>query len=583
MSERVTGHIREINEAIKRNSDSGFESLYLALCNLANNKTDAREANNIFTLVKVTCPKYDQVDRVYKPWNPNFDRNVYGIEDLSNDELNYLEAIAEEIEGGILRARIFDFLWLLRRDYKNCINAIEEYSKIPISKETYFHSAKSCLERLLHLSNILYAKEREKREQIYDNIINYIISDFESEPVFHLQLIDLLASISTQYRHAEIIVVLKKLIEYFHANNKYFYLEQSVKSYFMWNAKNNLASPEVQMLYADMMGIVGDNTNAIFKDEYYYDAIKHLKMISNNEKIKYGIQSKISILESKIVANRPCHAASTQCVSTGSIKIQIPYEKISKRFSSLNLVQTIISFGEIIAPYDIEKAIKSARETIKKAPVFHYMPKVHYSDDGRVIHKSSGVNPSSEELTLDDLSEIIIPEFLLAIDLSTFAVILPSLNHIHQKHYFDSSIFIEVARSNPFINPCNAFAVAKGLQSGFNFDFVTSLHILSFQLEAFIRNVMIYKGVFTTAIDKSGIEDEKISSKFICKKEFISVFGNDLSFEINALFYHHLGLNIRNNLAHGLSDLSEYTAPRYVYAWYLIFRLFVSFYKQRQP
>jgi len=55
--------------------------------------------------------------------------------------------------------------------------------------------------------------------------------------------------------------------------------------------------------------------------------------------------------------------------------------------------------------------------------------------------------------------------------------------------------------------------------------------------------------------------------------EAAQVFGEDLAFEIRALFCDPLGRNLRNELAHGLLDDSECQSPYVAYAWWFGLRL----------
>jgi hypothetical protein len=52
-----------------------------------------------------------------------------------------------------------------------------------------------------------------------------------------------------------------------------------------------------------------------------------------------------------------------------------------------------------------------------------------------------------------------------------------------------------------------------------------------------------------------------------------TVFGDDLTFEIKALFCDSLGANLRNELAHGLVDHNACNSLHGVYAWWLTLRL----------
>ena len=51
------------------------------------------------------------------------------------------------------------------------------------------------------------------------------------------------------------------------------------------------------------------------------------------------------------------------------------------------------------------------------------------------------------------------------------------------------------------------------------------------------------------------------------------IFGENLSFEIKALFCDPSGPNLRNELAHGLLDDETYQSAYAIYAWWLGLKL----------
>ena len=61
------------------------------------------------------------------------------------------------------------------------------------------------------------------------------------------------------------------------------------------------------------------------------------------------------------------------------------------------------------------------------------------------------------------------------------------------------------------------------------------------------------------------------------------IFGDDLSFEIRALFCDPYGPNLRNELAHGLLDEDACQSIYSVYAWWLGLNLvFDSFWNEKR-
>ena len=56
------------------------------------------------------------------------------------------------------------------------------------------------------------------------------------------------------------------------------------------------------------------------------------------------------------------------------------------------------------------------------------------------------------------------------------------------------------------------------------------------------------------------------------------IFGEDLAFEIRALFCDPFGPNLRNELAHGLVEYNKAQSFYSIYAWWLLLRIIFNTY-----
>ena len=153
------------------------------------------------------------------------------------------------------------------------------------------------------------------------------------------------------------------------------------------------------------------------------------------------------------------------------------------------------------------------------------------------------------------------------------ALILPALDVLTMEHPFRTASFIELARRSPIVPLGREGLFGKALAYGFDRDFATSLHLLSPQIEHMVRYHLKSAGVSTTHLDQEGIETENGLSTLIELPETLEIFGEDLTFEIRALFCDQLGPNLRNNIAHGLLDDQQSVTVDAVYAWWLGLKL----------
>lgn len=80
-------------------------------------------------------------------------------------------------------------------------------------------------------------------------------------------------------------------------------------------------------------------------------------------------------------------------------------------------------------------------------------------------------------------------------------------------------------------------------------------------------------GVKTTNIDINGVENENGLSTLMEHPEVNTIFGDDLEFELKALFCDPFGPNLRNELSHGLICYNESQSVYSIYAWWLGLRI----------
>jgi Domain of unknown function (DUF4209) len=119
----------------------------------------------------------------------------------------------------------------------------------------------------------------------------------------------------------------------------------------------------------------------------------------------------------------------------------------------------------------------------------------------------------------------------------------------------------------------------KGFFFGFEFDFVSALYLLVPQVEHLVRWHLKKADVITTVLNTDGIENEIGLSALIEKPEVQTIFGDNLHFELKALFCSAYGFNLRNEVAHGLLNFERSASERSVVCWAFCFRIVMNYQK----
>ena len=151
--------------------------------------------------------------------------------------------------------------------------------------------------------------------------------------------------------------------------------------------------------------------------------------------------------------------------------------------------------------------------------------------------------------------------------------IIPALEAMIIEHRLQERDFTSLCNQSSIVPPGRASAFGKALFAGYDLDYDSAIHRLVPQIENMVRYHLKAADVLTTTFDNVGIEMEINLSALLKKQESTQVFGEDLVFEMKALFCESRGPNLRHNLAHGLLESKDFYSEFAVYAWCFVLRI----------
>jgi hypothetical protein len=104
-------------------------------------------------------------------------------------------------------------------------------------------------------------------------------------------------------------------------------------------------------------------------------------------------------------------------------------------------------------------------------------------------------------------------------------------------------------------------------------DYISALHILVPQFEGAFRRFFEHYGFPTTSVASDGTQKEQTFTEFI-KNDFVKIMPEDFIYMINYTMVNQLGLNLRNEVAHGLIELRSINQKIAHIVLYLLLFLF---------
>lgn len=87
------------------------------------------------------------------------------------------------------------------------------------------------------------------------------------------------------------------------------------------------------------------------------------------------------------------------------------------------------------------------------------------------------------------------------------------------------------------------------------------------------REIFTARGIITSKLESDDSQDERDLRWMLTHAEMAKIFEDGMPFDLRGLLVERFGLNLRNNIAHGLLPESQMITPGALYAWWLTLRL----------
>lgn len=298
------------------------------------------------------------------------------------------------------------------------------------------------------------------------------------------------------------------------------------------------------------------NTN-LAKAEFYQLAAWHYANIGEREKVYY---LKIRIKESFKAAS---DSGEFKTISTTQ---SIPVENLqeeAKDFIKGTVEETfkIVSHSSDFI-LNCER-IKSKATEQAKNPIYKFV------DFGRIQGNRKVFTTKNDD---DLLKNLLFQNYELELEI-TFSTVMNYIWNKMMEQGLTSEIVTERMCSSEYMDEEQKEIISVGIDRMFANDYVSALHILVPQFESYFRTFFEWGGFPTTSLKNNGLQYEKNFNDFI-REDFVeATLDKDLLFMIDFVMVEQLGKNLRNNIAHGLSDMKTFNKNNCLIVLYLFWML----------
>ncbi|WP_445247745.1 DUF4209 domain-containing protein [Microcoleus sp. OTE_8_concoct_300] len=511
------------------------------------------------------------------------------FKNLTDEQLDFLAEIAPEISDPELQARVADILWVRRRDNRMAQLAISAYLQSATTLESPDH-CRGCVDRIERALR-LARKIRHQDEVVFAHI-EAVLDRYQGEDPLWLsaKLMELLQ----EYRFGE-------PAKYAALSSKAATLAESTSHWprarTLWSIKaiwHRIEKDYTKELDASMSAAetyVKEAEAALTRtppsymaaSQFLQQAVEAFRRIRGTREETVGAKARAEEVH-RLLLEYQEKTLNEMITSSHEIDISEQVEEARNHVRGKDFQEALFALALLGAPTDVSRLRQQVQQQAREFVVSHLFPVFMVNEMGKVIARQPGsvLSSNPEEAEAATRFEMC-RNAIYYQNLQAKAYIEPARDQINLEHGVRLNDILSIVSHSPFIPPNREYLFAKGLYAGLTGDFFTSTHILIPQLENSVRYIMWRRGIITSGLDDSGIQNEHNLNSTLYRPEITSIFDENTLFDLKCLLVEHAGSNLRNRMAHGLISDGEFMSPLMSYIWWLTLRLCCLYFDTSAP
>ncbi|HDZ7948965.1 TPA: DUF4209 domain-containing protein, partial [Staphylococcus aureus] len=486
------------------------------------------------------------------------------IQKFTNDQIKYYEQRLNETNNLFLKVRYSDFLF--EHGNKKITKTKYEISKCLLSCLveilTYYSddfNYTSVLARLVEVS--LLMGDREKLEKAIELIyLKMDEFDYNNEYSYVYELSKLIREI-LKSKHKKIIlenhlnkiiIVLEKAIKNnFEDKNYYLHrvfceeLSQYRKFDLISSERRSELKKEIRKSYElEAEYQQGRNNKSLLvKANFLEKAMEKYMEIGEREK-----SNKMKILVKWTYEEYE----NSNEMNLIRIPIEFPKEEIDKIIEGFISSDVQISLDKIAYSNDLIPKITVIEDLVdklsKEFPLQGLISKGLLNDGKKVVETTT----EEDNKTINFNSN-----YMHHLNINVELLLKAIFDKLISEFEISTEDFMQKFNKWELLDNKNVPFIEHGISRFLEKDYLSALHILVPQFESTVRRMFSKAGYSTTSIRKGNTQQEVTFNEFLLRDDVKSTLGNDVHKLIQIVMVEQSGLNLRNEIAHGLIELSN--------------------------
>ena len=502
------------------------------------------------------------------------------IESFTKKEFELAKELVTLVQDAELKSRMADIIWAKqRKDNFACVQlAVEAYLESAQTLENEqggfysvtrieraFNLAFAVNDKLLKQRVVVYIKDALERYNTEDpyffvaRLMPLLLQSKEGEPAKYATISETLAKRAASSKH-------------FHFAREFWTLKSRWHALAGDKEAAREAAGSAAETHVDEAESRLDQTAApnLHAANHLEAAIKALRRLP-------GTQERVENLHLRLLDYQQRSLNELQHFEAEAIDTTEIEKRSRHAVKGKGLSDALFALALMLKPQSRAEARNDVEEAERKFPLASLFPETHLNSMGRIIARSSSVGADSANNTDRAISGIAYNRAQYYWQISVQGCIEPARLQILEEHAPIIRDFFRLVTDSPFVPVGREQLYARGLHAGLIGDFETATHFLIPQLEHSIRELLRANGVIASSLNPDGIQHEFDLNKSLKETNTASILlialGEDVVFNLRAVFVDPNGANLRNEMAYGLMDSNEFYTAAACFGWWLILRL----------
>lgn len=482
--------------------------------------------------------------------------NIPEINDFKEGAIEYFKKRTYATKNIVLKARYSDFVWELKKDPAFGKIAVDSYLGLieGYYQKTWFFNLQDAFYRIIYLSmlNVVDdAKFRTIKEKLFD-YLDRMIKDGHYR--FCLKLLDAFAHIKKErtiddaYKKA--LSISQQCAHHFRENQdfrlerSFLEIEEKLNSIYGYTDSSHLAKERRAQSFVDEALFREEKNDFLSAAIFYEDALKIYQELGDKKKIK--------LYKNKLTeANKK----SVKGFKRVSIETEIPKKEIE---DITNIILTARNLNEALIRLSVfDGLLPNYQNLVKQTEEMKTSHPLQFLVNTKVIDRGGHLINADR----DPFYNILARNSMISIKFGS-VLLNRIIERLIQEKGLNKDNLLLCLRNWGFIDDNNLKIIDRGIERYFAEDYISSMHILVPQLEEVIRSLLKKGGIQTISFERgtkrgTTSTQESTLSELLERPEVIEIFGDTLHWYVKLVLVEKLGLNLRNDIAHGLIEFEK--------------------------